>query len=251
MLKSKIVTRTVMGLAASFAVAAAGVGLEWSGYSVFDRKGGPNILCTIDPACRQLNAAEIAMAKDLYGDAVDYHRVKIFDRPYMGFMGKGRWMSPNGSIYNSVPEDQGPDYTASEWKKRSLMHELAHVWQVQRGVDVRHEAVVAYVQNGFDYHAAYRYTLDDYRWFLNYNLEQQADMLEDYDALRRNFRAAIEGRDMDHPKRYGQQFTAYAKDNCMALAAYEKKIEQVLTITPQTGCAYFRPALKTPKPAQS
>jgi hypothetical protein len=249
--KSKIVTRTVMGLAAVFAAVAAGASLEWSGYKPFDRDQGPNLLCTIDPTCRQMNDAEIAMAKDLYGDSINYNSVKIFDRRYMGFMGKGRWMSPNGSIYNDIVAERGFDYTKTSWQRRSLMHELAHVWQVQRGVDVRHEAVIAYVQSGFNYSATYGYTLNDHPWFLSYNLEQQADMLEDYDALRRKFREDIAGKAMDTPKRYGGDFTAQAKQTCKALAAYEQKIEQVLPLTPQEGCDYFRRPAKTPKPVQS
>lgn len=249
--KSKIVSRTLMGLTAVFAAVAAGAALEWTGYQAFDREQGANLLCEIDPTCRPMNDAEIALAKDLFGDSINYNSVKIFDRRYMGFLGKGRWMSPNGSIYNDIADERGPDYTATPWQTRSLMHELGHVWQVQRGVDVRHEAVITYVQNGFNYGNAYSYKLNDYPWFLNYNLEQQADILEDYDALRRKFRESIAGKGMDNPKRYGGDFVAQAKQTCEALAAYEEKVQQVLPITPQGGCEYFRRPPKHPKPAQS
>lgn len=247
---SKLFKRSALGLSAVFAI-AAGAALEWSGYKIFDRDEGDNLICTIDPTCRQMTDAEIAVARDLYGDGINYNHVKIFERPYMGVMGKGRWMSPNGNIYNDIPGEHGDDYTKTAWQTRSLMHEMAHVWQVKNGTDVRKEAVFEYVRHGFDYSAAYRYTLDDYYWFANYNLEQQADMLENYDALRRGFRDNTAGKSMDNPKIHGKAFVAQAKQSCDALAEYEKKISQVLPITPQQGCDYFRPRAKTPKPTQS
>ena len=49
---------------------------------------------------RSLTKGEIAMASLLFRDAIDYRRVRIFNRRYLPYLQpKNCAMSPNGSIY--------------------------------------------------------------------------------------------------------------------------------------------------------
>ena len=49
---------------------------------------------------RPLTAGEIAMASQLFGDAIDYNRVRVFNRRYLPYLQpKNCAMTPNGSIY--------------------------------------------------------------------------------------------------------------------------------------------------------
>ena len=241
--------RVVACLAVAFAAAAGGAWQEWTGYAAFDRKQGDNLLCRVDPTCRQLTANEVALAKDLYGDSIDYSRVKVFDRRYMGFLGKDKWMSPNSNIYNDIEDERSNDYAEQSWLAQSFMHEMGHVWQVQRGVDVRKQAIVAFFRHGFDYAAAYEYKITDHKRFTSFNLEQQANIFEDYNTARHLFRTMIAGKAMDKPHRHGASFNETARATCHMLELYEEKISQVLPLTPQTGCeAYHKPP---PKQAQT
>ena len=81
---------------------------------------------------RRLTEKEIACARQVFGEAIDYQRVKI----YRGIPLLPRLkvaVAPNGHIY--FPRDLcPPDFTEAEphfqvW----LIHELTHVWQSQQG----------------------------------------------------------------------------------------------------------------------
>jgi hypothetical protein len=51
------------------------------------------------PRSRPLTENEIAMASLLFGDAIDYARVRIHGRRYIPFQPKNCCMTPNGSMY--------------------------------------------------------------------------------------------------------------------------------------------------------
>ncbi len=49
---------------------------------------------------RDLTLGEIALASSVYGDAIDYGRIKIYSTDYL--LTKGRISAPNGNIYFPV-----------------------------------------------------------------------------------------------------------------------------------------------------
>ena len=127
---------------------------------------------------RLLTPGEIAMAGTLFGDAIDYRRVRIYRRPYLPFRLQPRncAMAPNGAIY--FHRDQClVDFSSAALPLRHwFMHEMAHVWQHQLGYPLRLRGLV-------QFGLSYRYTLWPGADLSDFNMEAQADLLADYFAL--------------------------------------------------------------------
>jgi hypothetical protein len=79
---------------------------------------------------RPLTAGETSMASLLFGDAIDYLRVRVHNRRYLPLLQpKTCAMTPNGSIYFH-PSCFLPDYAAGDPATRHwFMHEMVHVWR--------------------------------------------------------------------------------------------------------------------------
>lgn len=89
-------------------------------------------------------------------------------------------MTPNGEIY--VHGAYSSDYSKEGSQgKGFLIHELVHVWQFQLNIlNPVTAAIFENIAHGFDYSKAYRYTLDPTKDILDYDIEQQAAIIEDY-----------------------------------------------------------------------
>lgn len=137
-------------------------------------------------ASRSLTKGEIALAKTVFGDAVDYSRVKISDQKFGGldFLPEGTAMAPNGSLY--MPGCYKDDYSAEPVLVQSLfIHEMTHVWQYQNKVLAPIvEAAKLNIEHKFNYVAAYNYELDGKKDLTDYNMEQQASIVQDYFVLK-------------------------------------------------------------------
>lgn len=126
---------------------------------------------------RRLTAGEVALARRVFGDAIDYARVRIIGRRYMPFQPKNCCMTPNGKLYfhHSCAHD---DFSAQgvglqHW----FIHEMVHVWQHQLGYPVRLRGAL---RVGLDYH----YRLSAGATLADFNMEAQGDLLADYFVLR-------------------------------------------------------------------
>lgn len=130
---------------------------------------------------RNLTANEIALARSVFRDSIDYARVRIHARRYVFFQPAASGMTPNGHVY-ACGDAHRSDYASCDIDRRAFfIHEMAHVWQHQnRVLRVRTSAVRLMIRHGFRYAHAYRYTLAPMRDLLDYNLEQQATIIEDY-----------------------------------------------------------------------
>ena len=126
---------------------------------------------------RPLAAGEIAMATLLFRDAIDYRRVRIHSRRYMPFQPNNCAMTPNGHLYFHASCFLDDYAQASATHQHWFIHEMAHVWQHQRGYAVRLRGAVR-VGLSYDYDLAPGKTLADF------NMEAQGDLLADYFALR-------------------------------------------------------------------
>jgi hypothetical protein len=117
---------------------------------------------------RQLTAGEIDFAKTVFANHIDYEKVEIVAHrlviPHYA-------ISPNGHIYfNRL--DWKADFSQESLELQSwLIHEMTHVWQVQQGISVIKKAL-------FD--RRYKYVIKFGKSFLNYGIEQQAQMMQDY-----------------------------------------------------------------------
>jgi len=133
-------------------------------------------------SARSLTEGEIALARSVFGDAIDYGRVAIVRGKWWWLQPRNVIMAPMGHIH--VPPDSAlwrDDYGAAPLDLQALfLHELTHVWQSQRWgrwylVLMRHPF------------CRYRYSLVPGRPFRRYGIEQQAEIVRHVFLLRRTF----------------------------------------------------------------
>jgi hypothetical protein len=128
------------------------------------------------PLIRSLTAAEIAVARQVFQNTINYGMVKVTNTTGAG----GRPWTTNtppiylvnvGSLYSSL--------SSSASRRTLLIHELAHVWQGQHLVpfminSLAHQTL-SFIANGGDVAPAYTYT-PGLPWG-QYNAEQQASIV--------------------------------------------------------------------------
>ena len=118
------------------------------------------------------------MARSLFGDAIDYGRVKVHKEEYLpfGLQPDDTAMTPNGEMYFN-PKRFVEDFSVSSFLDSLwFMHEMVHVWQYQLGYPV---ALRGAIRIGL----GYGYTLSADKNLSNYNMEAQGNLLSDYWAL--------------------------------------------------------------------
>ncbi|HYD19638.1 MAG TPA: type IV secretion protein Rhs [Patescibacteria group bacterium] len=134
---------------------------------------------------RPLTTGEVQLAKSVFGDSIDYAAVTINDGKFAGFHPEGTAMAPNGNLfmYGCYAED----YSKLETYGQSLfIHEMTHVWQYQNKILAPiAEAVKLNLKHKFNYRAAYDYELEAGKDLTDYNMEQQASIVQDHFALKR------------------------------------------------------------------
>lgn len=136
-------------------------------------------------AGRVMTPGEIAMARTVFGNSIDYSKVRIHTSSYLPAQVQGdNVITPNGEMYCS--KNYCNDFSQEGLETRKLfIHEMTHVWQYQNHVlDPRLEAVKELIKHFGRYSDTYAYKLDKSKDLTDYNLEQQAHMVEDYYAAR-------------------------------------------------------------------
>ncbi|MCB2067168.1 MAG: vgr related protein [Erythrobacter sp.] len=82
---------------------------------------------------RPLSAGEVALARSMFGDAIDYDKVSIRRRKWAFFQPKNITMAPRGHIhFHPLGAAYCEDFAqASVFRQALFIHEMTHVWQVQ------------------------------------------------------------------------------------------------------------------------
>ena len=127
---------------------------------------------------RDLTAGELAIARQVFGDAVDYSKVKIHNHGYwmfFGFQDKRTAVTPNGQMYYPKPIYRD-DFSVESRDQALFVHEMVHVWQHQLGYAVRWNGLFV-SSRGPD---AYEYSVAPGTLLSDYNMEQQGDIISDY-----------------------------------------------------------------------
>ena len=131
---------------------------------------------------RKLSAQEIRLAKSIFGDALQYEYIRVDESAHIG---------PRQSRFCYVSF-----YTLNSWGTFApplLIHELTHVWQYQNlGIRYIPRALAAqHTTPGYNYggEAALELALASGKGLAFFNLEQQADLVEDYYRLQNGLRA--------------------------------------------------------------
>ncbi|WP_144240812.1 hypothetical protein [Dyella japonica] len=128
---------------------------------------------------RSLTRGEEAMARTVFGDSIDYRKVKIRHGSYwlLGrFQREDTAVTPDGNIHAPHPIYRD-DYSAGTGADRRLfMHEMVHVWQFQRDYAVKLNGLRVSSRGRI----AYQYQLSPESRLADYNMEQQGDIMADY-----------------------------------------------------------------------
>src|SRR5678816_1403092 len=82
---------------------------------------------------RPLTSGEIELARSMFGDAIDYGRVKLARRKWWPFQPKGIVMAPTGNIHFHPDSPLwSVDFSRERLSLQGLfIHEMTYVWQAQ------------------------------------------------------------------------------------------------------------------------
>ena len=121
---------------------------------------------------RPLTAGEVTLASSVFGDAIDYAKVRIINRPWWPLQPKGTVMAPTGNIhFHPAGGRWSNDFAAEDLAAQGLLiHELTHVWQAQR----QGRFYLPLMRHPF---CRYTYRLKPGQPFARYGLEQQAELV--------------------------------------------------------------------------
>jgi len=121
---------------------------------------------------RPLTSGEIALARTMFGDSIDYSKVRMVRRKWWPFQPRGIAMAPTGNIHFH-PESKlwSEDFSTEPLHRQGVfIHELTHVWQTQ----TRGRFYLPLMRHPF---CRYGYELVPGRRFEDYGLEQQAEIV--------------------------------------------------------------------------
>jgi hypothetical protein len=121
---------------------------------------------------RPLTEGEIALARSVFGGAIDYGRVRIVRGKWWPFQSRGIVMAPTGNIHFHPRDPRwSEDFSRAPLELQGLLiHELTHVWQSQ----TRGRFYLPLMRHPF---CRYAYDLVPGRTFDWYGLEQQAEIV--------------------------------------------------------------------------
>ena len=121
---------------------------------------------------RFLTSGEIALARSVFGDAIDYPQVRLFEGKWWPFQPRHSAMAPTGNIHFHPDGGGWSEDLAAEPLQRQgfFIHEMTHVWQAQ----AKGRFYLPLMRHPFCH---YRYKLVPGRPFERYGLEQQAEIV--------------------------------------------------------------------------
>jgi hypothetical protein len=125
-----------------------------------------------DERSRPLTPGEIALARSVFADAIDYSKVRLVRRKWWPFQPKSAAMAPCGKIHF---HPQG-GFWSEDFSREPLhtqgffIHEMTHVWQAQ----TRGRFYLPLMRHPF---CRYRYRIVPGRPFERYGIEQQAEIV--------------------------------------------------------------------------
>lgn len=147
-----------------------------------------------------LNAMQIELARTIFGDSIDYSRVRLLQTV------KPLWFRTVGNVIrvppyftiNPAATVTGEDYTVEEMR-HTFIHELTHVWQYQHGgtsyLSYALAPQIAAMASGRSRNAAYCYEADPAKSFWNFTPEQQGMITENTFMMRTSAQALLCGPD--------------------------------------------------------
>jgi hypothetical protein len=134
---------------------------------------------------RKLTPGEIDLARSVFGDAIDYARVRMVRGKWWPFQPRGVVMAPTGNIhFHPHSPIWSEDFAKERMSLQGLfIHEMTHVWQTQ----TRGRFYLPLMRHPF---CRYSYDLVEGRPFDRYGLEQQAEIVRHAFLARRGLQLA-------------------------------------------------------------
>lgn len=128
-------------------------------------------------SARALTPGEIAMARTIFGDAIDYAPVRIARTKWAFFQPRETVMAPTGCIhFHPKGTRYREDFASGDLDDQGLLiHELTHIWQTQRGL------FLPLVRHPF---CRYDYAIRAGLPLRGYGIEQQAEIVRHTFVLR-------------------------------------------------------------------
>ena len=142
---------------------------------------------------RSLTPGEIALARSVFGEAIDYSRVRLHKGKWWPFHPRNAAMAPMGDIWFHPDGGVWSDDFSKEPLGRQgfFIHEMTHVWQSQKGG----RFYLPLMRHPF---CRYSYELKPDKPFRRYGLEQQAEIVSHVFLARQgaHLRCAIPPADL-------------------------------------------------------
>lgn len=130
---------------------------------------------------RTLTDGETALAQSVFGEMIEYDRVRIINYPYLPWQPNDIFIAPNGNIF------VGDKYYRDDFSchgriyAQIFIHEMTHVMQYQQGLNVLLRGAglqILHYLSAKKYNP-YKYVFDPLKNFWAYNIEQQGVICED------------------------------------------------------------------------
>ena len=134
---------------------------------------------------RALTPGEVALARSVFGDAIDYARVTVRRRKWFPFQPRRVTMAPRGHLhFHPHSENYCDDFSQVNVLRQGLfIHEMVHVWQVQT-------LGQWYLVTRRMPWARYDYSLKPGWKLERYGIEQQAEIVKHAFWLRNGIKVA-------------------------------------------------------------
>ncbi len=140
---------------------------------------------------RALTPGEGTMLREVYGDSIDYARVRVHQSPaadvYLSIMGQTAVTKGNVIFLETATGTDDIAKSGDTYLQYTLTHEGGHVWQGQNGVMPNAFSRMALNLSRFlpgdDKHGDYRYSVLEGKDLLQYNVEQQASIITEFHFL--------------------------------------------------------------------
>jgi hypothetical protein len=121
---------------------------------------------------RSLTPGEVELARSIFGDAVDYSKVRLVRGKWWPFHPRNAAMAPMGNIwFHPVGGGWSDDFSKEPLSRQGFfIHEMTHVWQAQKGG----RFYLPLMRHPF---CPYAYRLQPGKPFERYGIEQQAEIV--------------------------------------------------------------------------
>ncbi len=132
-----------------------------------------------------MTAGEVALARSVFGTAIDYTRVTIRRRKFFPLQPRKTTMAPRGHLhFHPLGEGYCDDFArVSRIRQGLFIHEMTHVWQTQ----TRGEWYLLLHRHPF---CRYGYSLKPGQPLDRYGIEQQAEIVKHAFWLRNGVQVA-------------------------------------------------------------